>query len=145
MKKVKNLEQIPDGAIFVTTIVLDLCASILHKAGLEAIRRRLNKREASEIPTIEDIVQMAEFVLKNNFIEFNGEVKRQKSGTAIGTTFAPLYACIFMDEVETEFLKSRELQIFYGFVTLTTYFLHGLTEHRNWILSLMSLKNYILS
>ena len=53
---------------------------------------------------------MAEFVLKNNFFEFNGEVKRQKSGTAIGTKFAPPYAGIFMDEIETEFLKSQELQ-----------------------------------
>ena len=55
---------------------------------------------------------MADFVLKNNFFEFSGEVKRQKSGTAIGTKFAPPYACIFMDEVETEFLKSQELQPF---------------------------------
>ena len=30
-----------------------------------------------------DIVRMADFVLKNNFFEFNGEVKRQKSGTCI--------------------------------------------------------------
>ena len=43
---------------------------------------------------------MAEFVLKSNFFEFDGEVKRQKSGAIIGTKFAP-HACIFMDEVET--------------------------------------------
>ena len=43
---------------------------------------------------------MAEFVLKNNFFEFNGKVKRQYSGTTIGTKFAPPYACIFVDEVE---------------------------------------------
>ena len=55
---------------------------------------------------------MVGFVQKNNFFEFNGEVKWQKSGTAIGTKFAPPYACIFMDEVETEFLKSLELQPF---------------------------------
>ena len=95
----------------VTADVVGLYPSIPHKAGLEALRRRLNKRETFEIPT-EDIVQMAEFVLKNNFFEFNREVKRQKSGTAIGTKFAPPYACIFMDEVETEFLKSQELQPF---------------------------------
>ena len=95
----------------VTADVVGLYPSISHKLRLEALRRRLNKRETSEIPT-EDIVQMAEFVLKNNFFEFNGEVKRQKSGTAIGTKFAPPYACIFMDEVETEFLKSQELQPF---------------------------------
>ena len=93
----------------VTADVVGLYPSISHKLRLEALRRRLNKRETSEIPT-EDIVQMAEFVLKNNFFEFNGEVKWQKSGTAIGTKFAPPYACIFIDEVETEFLKSQELQ-----------------------------------
>ena len=60
----------------------------------------------------EDIVQMAEFVLKNKFSEFNGDVKRQKFRTAIGAKFVRPYACIFMDEVETEFLKSDELQPF---------------------------------
>ena len=55
---------------------------------------------------------MADFVLKNNFFEFNGEFKRQKSGTAVGTELAPSYACISRDEVETEFLKSQELQPF---------------------------------
>ena len=91
--------------------MVELYPSIPHKAGLVALRRRLNKRETFEITT-KDIVQMPEFALKNNFIEFNGEVKRQKSGTEIGTIFAPPYACIFMDGVETEFLKSQELQPF---------------------------------
>ena len=55
---------------------------------------------------------MADFVLKNNFFEFNGEVKRQKCGAAIGTKLTPSYACIFMDEVGTGFLKSQGLQTF---------------------------------
>ena len=52
---------------------------------------------------------MTEFVLKNDIVEFNGEtggggggVKRQKSGTAIGTKYTSFYADNFMDEVETE-------------------------------------------
>ena len=52
---------------------------------------------------------MAEFVLKSNVFEFNGNVKQQVAGTAIGTKFAPLYACIYMDEVETEIVKKQEL------------------------------------
>ena len=52
---------------------------------------------------------MAEFVLKNNIFEFNGNVKQQVAGTAIGTKFAPPYACIYMDEVETEIVKKQEL------------------------------------
>ena len=52
---------------------------------------------------------MAEFVLKSNIFEFNGNVKQQVAGTAIGTKFAPLYACIYIDEVETEIVKKQEL------------------------------------
>ena len=52
---------------------------------------------------------MVEFVLKNNYFEFNGKVKKQLLGTAIGTTFAPTYASIFMDKLESGFLKSWEL------------------------------------
>ena len=62
------------------------------------------ERYSPKLPT-EDRVRMADFVLKNNFFKFNGEVKRQKSGMAIGTKFPPPYPCIFMDEVETEFEK----------------------------------------
>ena len=50
---------------------------------------------------------MARFVLKNNYFEFNNSVQQQISGTAIGTKFAPSYACIFMDGVETAFFYSE--------------------------------------
>ena len=46
---------------------------------------------------------MAEFVFKNNYFEFNGQVKHQILSIAIGTKFAPTYAGIFMDEIKTEF------------------------------------------
>ena len=57
-------------------------------------------------------MQIKDFVLKYNFFELNGEVKRQKSETAIGIKLAPPYAFIFMDEIETEFLKSQQFQPF---------------------------------
>ena len=50
---------------------------------------------------------MAEFVLKSNFFEFDSKVKQRISGTAIGTRFAPPYACIFMDKVEIDFLETQ--------------------------------------
>ena len=111
LKKIKNIGKIPEGAVLVTADVIGRYPSTSRKAGLEALRKILNEKDSPKIPT-EDIVRMAEFVLKNNFSEFNGEVKRQKSGTAIATKFTPAYACVFMDEVKTEFLKSEELQPF---------------------------------
>ena len=53
---------------------------------------------------------MADFVLKNNYFEFNGQINQQISGTAIGTKFGPPYAYLFMDKIETAFLETQELQ-----------------------------------
>ena len=130
LKKIKHIGKIPEGAILVTADVVGLYPSICHGAGLEALRKILSERDSPKIPS-EDIVRMAEFVLKNNFFEFNGEVKPRKSGTAIGTKFAPPYACIFMDEVETEFLKSEELQPFLWLRYIDDIFLYGLMEKRS--------------
>lgn len=46
---------------------------------------------------------MLEFVLKNNYFEFNGTIKQQLLGIAIGTRCAPPFAYIFADKVETGF------------------------------------------
>ena len=86
---------------------------------------------------------MAEFVLKNNFFEFNGGVKRQKSGTAIGTKFAPPYACILIDEAETEFLKCEVLQPFLWLRYIDDIFLDGLMEKRSSLSFLMNLIIFI--
>ena len=51
---------------------------------------------------------MACFLLQNNYFEFNGIVKQQISGTAIGTKFAQTHACIFMSKLETDFFNTQE-------------------------------------
>ena len=88
----------------VTADVIGLYPSI--SSNLEALRRTLDDRVNKKVGA-EDLIKMAEFVLKNNYFEFNGKVKQQLCGTAIGTKFAPPYDYIFMDQVETEFLESQ--------------------------------------
>ena len=83
--------------------------SIPHKAGLNALEKALNNRTNKKVST-EDLVKMAKFVLKNNYFEFNGKVIQQISGTAIETKFAPPYACIYMDKVETSFLETKKMK-----------------------------------
>lgn len=51
---------------------------------------------------------MAEFVLKNNFFEFNNQIKLQISGTAVGTKCATAYAHIFMYKFETDSLETQK-------------------------------------
>ena len=74
-------------------------------------KRSTEQKERKKLST-GDILKMAEFLLKNNCFEFNGQVKHEKSFTAIGTKFASIYACIFMDEIETKFLQTQEFQPF---------------------------------
>ena len=53
---------------------------------------------------------MAEFMLKNNYFEFDRSVYQQVLGTAIGTKFARPYACIFMDRPENSFWETESLK-----------------------------------
>ena len=50
---------------------------------------------------------MAEFILKNNFFEFETKIIQQISETTIGTRFAPPYARLFMDRSDNEFFDSE--------------------------------------
>ena len=109
MRKLKGLGKVPENAILVTADVVGLYPSIPHEDGLEALYTKLEEPEDKRIAT-EDILQMAKFVLKNSFFEFNSKIKQQISGTAIGTKFAPPYACIFMDKLETDFLDKENLK-----------------------------------
>ena len=77
------------------------------------------------------LVKMAEFVLTNNCFEFGQKVFHQISGTTIDTTFAPPYACIFMDKFEITFLKTQKLQPFVWFRYIDDVFFiwsHGKEE-----------------
>ena len=107
INKIRTIGNIPEGAILVTADVVGLYPSIPHEAGLNALKEALDNRENKTIST-EDLIKRASFVLKNNLFEFNGKVKQQISGTAIGTKFAPTYACIFMDKIESDFLKTQK-------------------------------------
>ena len=88
---------------------MGFCPSIPHEAGLRALREVLDKQDKKSIPT-ENLVMVEKFVLKNNFFEFDCKIKQQVSDTAIGTKFAPSYACLFMETFETIFLETKQLQ-----------------------------------
>ena len=58
------------------------------------LEARENKQISSEI-----LAELAEIVLKNNIFEFYEKTFKQKRGTAIGTTFAPSYAILYMADL----------------------------------------------
>ena len=122
IKKIKNIGAILKDSILVTADVVGLYPSIPYQAGRKALEKALNNRTNKKVST-EDLVKMAKFVFKNNNFEFNGKVKQQISRTAIGTKFAPPYACIFMDEVETSFLERQEIKPLVWFRYIDVFFI----------------------
>ena len=77
-----------DDAILFTADVMELYLSILHELGKMRVYTDLTS----------DLAKMGKLVLQNNYFEFNRETEQKISGTAVGTKFAPLHECIFLDQ-----------------------------------------------
>ena len=122
----------------VTAVVVGLYPSVPHQAGLEALREALDKRKKHKVPTGK-LVKIAEFVLKNNYFQFSGKVYQQIPETAIDTKFAPPYACIFMDQVESKFLQTQKFQTLVWFRYIEDIFFiwtHGENSLKNFMIEL---------
>ena len=104
--------------------------SIPYDAGLKALREVLEKREKHTIPTSE-LIKIADFVPKNNYFEFIGQIKQQISGTAVGTKFAPTLRVFVMDKIETVFLETQEIQPLVWFRYIDDIFLSGHMVSKN--------------
>ena len=109
LEKIKNLGKIPEDAFLVTADFVGLYSSIPHDAELKALNKKLEERSSKEVPSV-DLVDMAGFVITNNFFEFDLNVKQQISGTTIATKLAPPYACILMDKAQIDFLETQALE-----------------------------------
>ena len=133
--KMKGIGKVFEGSFLVTADVVGIYQSISHKEGILALKSKLEEQTSSKIPT-NNLAKLAEFVPKNNFFEFNNEIKQQISGTAIGTKFAPPCTCIYMDKPETDFLKTQKLQPFVWLRYTDDIFfiwMHGEAELKNFM------------
>ena len=99
IEKMKRIGKIPKGSFLVTADVVGLYSSKPHNEGIFALKQKFDGQPSTKNPT-NDLVKLAEFFLKNNLFEFNGKVKQQISGTAIGPKFAPPYACIYIHKTD---------------------------------------------
>ena len=107
LRKLKSLRKLPQGAILCTIGVVDLYPNILYSEGLNFLQRFLEMRDNKQISS-DTLIELAKIVLKYNFFEFNQKTFKQVRGTSIGTTFAPLYAILFMADLEERILNALE-------------------------------------
>ena len=87
--------------------IVSLYTNIPHELGIEALRYWLT-RYPDLLPqrfTVDFVLEAAEFILKNNNFMFDGVCYHQDIGTAMGTVFAPPYACLsigYLEETKLE-------------------------------------------
>ena len=94
----------------VTADVVGLYPSITHETCLKALNEKLEEKVEKQIPS-SDFVNMAKFVLKNNFSKLDSKVKKQIFGRAMGTKFAPPYTYIIMDKAERELPEAEDTKL----------------------------------
>ena len=104
----------PSDCIILCADVNSLYPSIPIKEGLEYFQKSLERniinvprKDLSSI-NIKLIVKLMEWVLNNNYFKFGEYCYHQINGTAMGTPAAVVFACLFLDQLETEVF--RELQ-----------------------------------
>ena len=86
--------------------IVSLYTSIPSELGLKALKYWIDKFR-DEIPSrysTQFILELAEFVLTNNYFLFDGEMYHQLIGVSMGTIFAPPYSCLSVGFLEETIL-----------------------------------------
>ena len=85
------------GDYLVTLDVKSLYTNIPQDEGIEYCLTTLQEYYHDRLPIpIRYLKQIFNFVLKQNFFEFDNKYYRQIDGTAMGSQFAPNFANLFM-------------------------------------------------
>uniref|UniRef100_A0A803J6K6 GIY-YIG domain-containing protein n=1 Tax=Xenopus tropicalis TaxID=8364 RepID=A0A803J6K6_XENTR len=79
-----------------TMDVVSLYSSIDHSLGLQAIGYWLDKERIFPKAQSDFILQAVDFLLRSNYFLFDGKFYLQRCGAAMGASFAPTYANLFM-------------------------------------------------
>ena len=86
--------------------VKSLFTQILHREGINAVARALEKIKDSKVSN-RVIIKFLSLTLYLNNFEFNGKHFLQKKGSSMGSKSSCRYADIFMDDFETKHIYPR--------------------------------------
>ena len=108
-------KQIPANSRIVCCDVTSLYTSIPTDLGIKALDYWLTKLSSlvHDRFTKPFILEAVKFVLEKNFFQFNSTMWHQLSGTAMGKSFAPPYACLTLGYLEETILFPRLIPNFF--------------------------------
>ena len=114
IKKLKKIKEVANDAIMVTADVFGLYPIIRHDVGLEALRKTLDEQVNKKM-VLRTLLKWQNLFWKITTLNLMVKLNNNFLATAIGTKFAPPYACIFMGKVEIEFLESQVCKLLVWF------------------------------
>ena len=106
IKELKEIKEVANDAIMVTADVFGLYPIIRHDVGLEALRKTLDEQVNKKM-VLRTLLKWQNLFWKITTLNLMEMLNNNFLTTAVGTTFAPPDACIFMEKVEIEFLESQ--------------------------------------
>lgn len=83
--------------------VQSLCTCIPNEIGLDALIQYLNKHPGGILPPNDFLFTLSEIILTINFFRFLDSYL-QSRGAAMGSAFAPSYACLVMGQWEEKYI-----------------------------------------
>lgn len=103
---------LPTNCKFMTADIVSLYTNININHGIACVKLFLNEH-SDRIPKSHAIliVKILEFVLKNNYMDYEGRCFLQQVGTAMGTSVAVIFANIFMFILERPIIKKHASKI----------------------------------
>ena len=111
LENIKDIKLQPDGCMM-SFDVSALFTSIPIDPAIDTIRKQLEedqdlKKRTSM--TVDHIISLLEFCLKNTYFSFQGRYYEQTEGAAMGSPISPLVANIYMEELEKQAISTSTM------------------------------------
>ncbi len=92
--------------VMLTFDVQSLYTCIPHEVGLDALTHYFNRRPDGILPPNKFLLTLSEMILTMNFFKYLDSYYLQSQGAAMGSAFAPSYACLVMGLWEGKFIQN---------------------------------------
>ena len=92
---------IPDGFEIVSLDVVSLFTNVPEYLICSAIEKRWTQLYNHTYLSCSEFIESIQFILQNNFFQFNDQFYKQKFGSAMGNPISPILAGIVMQDLET--------------------------------------------
>ena len=112
VEKLKPLN-VKETETLVSFDVVSLFTNTPIDSVLEIVKRRLSEDNNLKCRTrlsVEDIMDLLEFVLTTTYFSFRKQIYQQKFGTAMGSPVSPLVANLFMEDLEQRAISTAPLE-----------------------------------